>query len=335
MTSTNTGRLLGRAGIVAGAVALLALTWFGTLDAVRTQYVEAEARVAANVVNNALVFQDQLQRQILEVDQVLRILTRDWDANGDRFDLLAWRDQLVLLKEISPDVFIADETGIVRHSTVPDAVGTQVGDRDYFRTLSGRQFDDDQLFISRSTLGPTVRQWHMDLARRLQHRDGSFAGVIVASLRTNALANFYQMANLGARGMIAVVGMDQGRVRVGVGPSQIQPDAEIVGTPMYQAMQAKPDGVWVGRSALDGVERVHGFHRVAGRDLEVVAAVDHTEALQATEAWEAAAYIFAGSITVLVLSMAGVLLHAVHGAHWREFDPRPRARHARHREHAA
>jgi hypothetical protein len=52
MTSTNTGRLLGRAGIVAGAVALLALTWFGTLDAVRTQYVEAEARVAANVVNN-------------------------------------------------------------------------------------------------------------------------------------------------------------------------------------------------------------------------------------------------------------------------------------------
>jgi signal transduction histidine kinase/FixJ family two-component response regulator len=318
MSWRNRGRLLGVACIVLGAAALIALTWFGTLSATRTQRAEAEGRIAANVANKALVFQSQLQRQILEVDQVLRILARDWEANPDRFDMLAWRDQLVLLQDISPDVVITDETGTVRHDTVPDAVGSAVADRDYFRYEAQRQFDDGQLYISRSTLSPAVRQWHMNLARRLQHRDGSFAGVIAASLRTNALAHFYQMANIGTRGMIAVVGMGHGRVRVSMGPTQIEPDTDISDTEMFKAMQAAPDGIWVGRTAMDGVERVHGFHRVGDRGLEVVVAVDHAEAMQTTDAWESGAYVFAGGVTILVLLMAGLLLHEVIAARRRE-----------------
>jgi signal transduction histidine kinase/DNA-binding LytR/AlgR family response regulator len=318
MNRKDGGRLLGLVGIVAGAVALIALTWFGTLNATRSQRAEAEARVAANVANKALVFQDQLQRQILEVDQVLRILTRDWEADPNHFDMLAWRDRLVLLRDISPDVAIVDETGIVRQDTVPDAVGAQVGDREFFRYEAARPFDDGQIYISRSTMGTVVRQWHMNLARRLQHRDGSFAGVIVAGLRTSALSNFYQMANIGAGGMIAVIGMNQGRVRVSVGPTRIEPDSDIANTDMFKAMQANPDGVWVGRTALDGVERVHGFHRVGDHNLEVVVAVDRAEALETTEAWETAAFIFAGGITALVLLMAGILLHAVFAARRRE-----------------
>ena len=318
MSWQNKGRLVGLACIIVGAAALIALTWLGTLNATRSRRAEAEARVAANVANKALVFQAQLQRQILEVDQVLRILARDWAANPEHFDMLAWREQLVLLKDISPDVEITDETGTIRQDTVPDAVGTRVADSDYFRYEAERKFDDGQLYISRSTLGPVVRQWHMNLARRLQHRDGSFAGVIVASLRTSALSNFYQMANIGSRGMIAVVGMGQGRVRVSVGPTQVEPDTDISDTDMFKAMRATPKGVWVGRTALDGVERVHAFHPVDDRNLEVVVAVDHAEAMQATEAWQSGAYVFAAGITVMVLSMAGLLLHEVLAARRRE-----------------
>ena len=71
-------------------------------------------------------------------------------------------------------------------------------------------------------------------------------------------------------------------------------------------MQADPDSVWVGRTALDGVVRVHGFHRVADRDLAVVVAVDRDEAMQATKTWAVAAYVFAGGITALLLILAAI-----------------------------
>ena len=126
----------------------------------------------------------------------------------------------------------------------------------------------------------------MNLARPLHHRDGSFAGVIVAGLRINAVGNFYQMANIGTHGIIAVVGLERGRAaRRASGSNPIDPGSSIADTDMFKAMQADPDSVWVGRSALDGIERVHGFRRVADRDLAVVVAVDQAEAMRATNAW--------------------------------------------------
>jgi signal transduction histidine kinase/DNA-binding NarL/FixJ family response regulator/HPt (histidine-containing phosphotransfer) domain-containing protein len=314
MNRKNGGRLLGLVGIVASTVTLIALTWIGTLTATRTERADAEARVSANVANQAQVFDEQLQRKLLEVDQTLRILARAWETDPGRFSLLAWRGQLVLLNDLSPNVSIADERGTVHHDTVPEAVGLNVSERDYFRYEAERVFDEDRMFISPTAMDSVIRQWHLNLARRLHHPDGSFAGVIVAGLRISALGSFYQMADIGSHGIIAVVGMERGRVRVAVGPNPIDPGSIIADTDMFKAMQADPDGVWIGRSALDGIERAHGFRHVADRDLEVVVGIDRAEAMRATNAWVTAAYVFAGGITVLLLALAGILLHDLHAA---------------------
>ena len=49
---------------------------------------------------------------------------------------------------------------------------------------------------------------------------------------------------------------------------------------MYAAMQRRPDGTWVGPSAPDGVQRIHAFRPVPGRQLAVVVAVNETEAMR-------------------------------------------------------
>ena len=130
--------LLGMSGIVVGTLALITLTWIGTLTATRTERAAAEARVSTNTANQAQVIEEQLQRRLLEVDQALRILARAWQADPAGFNLPAWRDQLVLLDDLSPDVLIADEKGIVRHGTIPGAAGVSVSDRDYFRREAER-----------------------------------------------------------------------------------------------------------------------------------------------------------------------------------------------------
>src|SRR5579871_2647726 len=132
----------GLIGIVIATVTLIALTWFGTISATRSQRTEAEARIAANVENQALLFKEQLQRDLLEVDETLRVLGHAWEIDPNRFRLLPWRDQLVLTNRICPDIFITDEHGVVRDSTVPESVGTHVDGSDFFRSLAERIFDD-------------------------------------------------------------------------------------------------------------------------------------------------------------------------------------------------
>jgi signal transduction histidine kinase/CheY-like chemotaxis protein len=305
-------------GILVAAAMLIALTWLGTLNAVSSQHAEAEARVAAAVANQAVVFEEQLQRQLLEIDQTLRILARAAEDDPGHFDLLAWRRQLVLLDDVSPFVFMADAAGTVRQSTMPEAIGLDVRDRDYFRDAAGQASGDEMMFIGPVTQGLVFHRWHVNLARRLHHADGSFAGVIVAGLSTSTLARFYQIANVGQHGMIAVVGMAQGRVRVAAGPDAVEPGTDISQSDMFRAIQASPNGGWTGRSATDGVERVHGFHQLGARKLELVVAVDRSEAMSSTTRWEIAAHVFAASITLLLVLMTGILLLEVQAARRRQ-----------------
>ena len=174
------------------------------------------------------------------------------------------------------------------------------------------------MFISPSTIGPLVRQWHMNLARPLHHRDGSFAGVIVAALRIKAVGKFYRMADIGTHGVIAIVGLDDGRLRFALGANPIGPGTSIADSDMFKAMKADPDSTWVGRTALDGIVRVHGFRRVADRDLAVVVAVDRDEAMHATKARVITAYLFASGITALLLLLATMVAYGLRAAHRRE-----------------
>jgi sensor domain CHASE-containing protein len=79
MNLRSGSQIAGLFGIVAATVTLVALTWIGTLSAIHTQRAEAEARIEAGVANQAELFEQQLQRQFLEVEQTLRILARAWE----------------------------------------------------------------------------------------------------------------------------------------------------------------------------------------------------------------------------------------------------------------
>jgi signal transduction histidine kinase/DNA-binding response OmpR family regulator len=311
-------RYLGPAAIVGAALGLVALTWLGTLSAVRSQRDAAEARAETRVASRAIVFAQQVNVSLLEVDEELRTLAHAWESDREHFRLAAWRGRLVLLNEISPDLFIADERGRISDSTAPDALGTEVAGSDFFRALAAPGADDGRMFIGPGTTGRLIPSWHMDLARPLHGRDGSFAGVIVAALRLDAVSGFYSVANLGSHGLVAIVGMEGGRLRLALGPGRIEPGTSIAGSAMFAAMRHDPNAVWTGRTALDGIERVHGFRQIAGRDLDVIVGVDRAEEMQTTETWARNACLFAGGISGLLLLLACILLFATHVARRRE-----------------
>ncbi len=300
-------RRLGRAAVVAAALALIALTWIGARDAILAHRTEARARVQAEVLGKALAFEEQLRRELLSLDQTLRILEYEWQRDPTNFDLATWSGRVVALNDVSLQLFIADAQGTVRSSTRAVIIGTDVSGRDYFRHEAALAKDDGRMFVGALTRGEVTRAWQINLVRRLDNQDSSFAGVIAASYDTNSFSRFYREVDLGSRGLIAVVSAD-GDAWALSDPAQSGTVMRIADSPLFAAIQAAPDGVWTGRSALDTTERVYAFATVPDWDLKVAVGVDRAEAMRAAVVWEQNALIFAGGITLLVLLMAALLL---------------------------
>ncbi len=300
--------MVGRAAIIVAALVLVALAWIGARDAIRAHREEAQARVQAEILGRTLAFEEQLRRELLSIDQTLRILEYEWQRDPQRFDIAVRSSQVVVLSDVSLQLFIADAQGIVRSSSRPAIIGTDVSNRDYFRHEAALPRDEGRMFVGDLTQGQVTRLWQFNMVRRLDNPDGSFAGVIAASYDTNALIRFYREVDLGTHGLIAVVSMRDGRAWTLVGPAQTPTVSSIADTPILAAMHAATEGNWVGASGLDDVDRMLAFASVPDHDLKVVAGIDHAEAMVASAAWETTALLFTGGITVLILLLAVLLL---------------------------
>jgi signal transduction histidine kinase/CheY-like chemotaxis protein len=304
---------LGQGLVVAAALALIALTWIGVRDAILAHRTEAQARVQAEIVGKALAFEELLRREMLALDQTLRVLENEWQRNPAGFDIADRSSQLVALNDVSLQIFIADAQGIVRSSSRPAIIGTDVSGRDYFRYEAALTTDDGRMFVGALTQGQVTRVWQINLVRRLDNPDGSFAGIIAASYDMNSYSRLYREVDLGSRGLVAVANA-AGAAWTLPDPAQSGSVVSIAGSPMFAAMQAAPDGSWTGRSALDAAERIYAFATVPDRDLKVVVGIDRDDAMRAAGLWEQNALTYGGGITVLVLLMAALLLREDHTA---------------------
>ena len=289
---------------------LVALTWIGVRDAIRAHRSEARARVQAEVLATTLAFEEQLRREHLSLDQTLRILEYEWQRDPQHFDLAARAIQVVVLADVSLQLFISDAQGIVRSSSRPAIIGTDITNRDYFRHEAALPADDGKMFVGELTQGQITKLWQINMVRRLDNPDGSFAGVIAASYDTNSITRFYREVDLGTHGLIAVVSVPAANAWMLAGPSASPTVVSIADTPFFAAMRQSAEGSWMGASGLDDVDRMYAFATVPDSGLKVVVGIDRIEAMRGAADWETNALLFASGITLLIALLALLLLRA-------------------------
>ncbi len=303
-------RQASRVTIVVAATILIALAWIGARDAVRVHRTEALARVQAEVQERAFAFEEELHRELLSLDQTLRILEYEWQRDPDHFDLAERAKQVVVISEVSLQIFIATAQGRVRTSTRPAIIGTDVSNRDYFRYEASLPADDGRMFVGALTQGQVTRLWQINLVRRLDLPDGRFSGIVAASYDTNAFARFYRGVNVGTGDLIAVVSMRDGNAWTMAGPGQAPSVINIGSSLIFAGMRERAEGNWSGVSPLDAVDRIYAFATVPDYGLAVAVGTDRNEALADATTWERTALIFTSGITALIILLAFVLLRA-------------------------
>lgn len=137
-----------------------------------------------------------------------------------------------------------------------------------------RSSRDADLLVSEPHISPLSHKWVLMLARRLELRDGSFAGMLYASVSADHFAELFSSVQMGRQGaislrtasmqLVARVSTDQ------VGPVAI--GSTKVSDELYQALRQAPlFGVYRSPTALDGIDRLNAYSRVLNFPLLVIA----------------------------------------------------------------
>lgn len=178
-------------------------------------------------------------------------------------------------------------------------------DRDYFqahKTQAGLGLHISRPLISRLLGEPVIV-----LSRRIDKPDGSFGGVVLASLKLSYFSSLFARIGLGREGGINLYLRDGTRVmRYPFVASDI--GANITGAPTFQNFVAKREGSFKGISVRDGVERYYTFTQVGDWPLVLNVALG-TREIEAE--WRETAAVI--GLAVLVLCGSTVLLSLLFG----------------------
>src|SRR5260370_420383 len=101
-------------------------------------------------------------------------------------------------------VTLVGANGEIMQTTTPNAKQVNLSDRPHF--LIHQANPEAGLYISQPVVGRVSKHWTLQFTRRLNHPDGSFAGVVVVSENPASLTDgFSNRDAFGGNGMIAVL----------------------------------------------------------------------------------------------------------------------------------
>lgn len=140
------------------------------------------------------------------------------------------------------------------------------------------------------------------LSRRLNHPDGSFAGVVLGTVRTEYFRKLLSGLQLGPHGTMALIHANgQLVMRSPYDPHMIGRDLN--GTGPFLRMSVQPDGEFTDVASIDGVRRFYFYRRLPGLPLIMEVAPAETDIYAA---WRVRATNIAILMAVFSLTFIGV-----------------------------
>ncbi|WP_321813743.1 MULTISPECIES: sensor domain-containing diguanylate cyclase [unclassified Paraburkholderia] len=192
-------------------------------------------------------------------------------------------------------ILVANAAGDVifdSRSTSPRDVN--IADRDYF--IAQRDSRQTGLYISQPMIardGPENAA--IGLSRRLEKPDGSFAGVVVGTMKLDYFRRLMSGVEIGAHGTVALTLAD-GTLLMRRPYAAGMIGKNLAESALFQRIGRAQEGGFFGNGPVDGVRRWFAFRRVDGYPLVFSVAVAAGDIY--TE-WRARAWII-GSLTVLL-----------------------------------
>lgn len=288
--------------IVAICLSLVTLAIWGAWTSRHNQLQDKETAM----LNLAQTLSSQAQATVKQADTVLLGVVSWLEMDGiSAAQLPKMQNLLNIQRSELPQLhglFVYDEQGrwLVNTAgkTPPNANNS---DRDYF--IFHRNHPDSGPHIGKSIRSRTTGEWVLTVSRRINHADGSFAGVALATIYLEHFLKLYRSIDVGKNGVISLIAADS-TILLRRPFKEADIGSSLAKGPLFTELLPKASfGTAIIRSVLDGVERVAGYRRVDDYPLIIFVALDRYESLAT---WRKES-LFSAAITSLLLAILGAL----------------------------
>jgi diguanylate cyclase (GGDEF)-like protein/PAS domain S-box-containing protein len=281
---------------------LIAALWTATwlqLEATERALIGAATRDTEILAEE---FEQYTRRAIKDADRTALLVKHDFEQHG-AVDLAALIRVGLIEATGNVTVNIFDAKGDVIARSQP-AAPFNVADREFFRLHAER--DTGLLDISKPITGRASRRPTILLSRRMNHADGSFAGIVTLAVPPEDFMQFYQESELGKRGSLGLLGLD-GIFRA----RRVGDDATSLSNESGVALAARAStnavGHYEARSVIDHVMRIVAYRKLADYPFIVKAARATDEALADFYRYRNTYLIIAAAATMVILVFFAVV----------------------------
>ncbi|MDR3371259.1 MAG: EAL domain-containing protein [Rhodoferax sp.] len=258
--------------IALGIAAFLTYVFLGAIGLKHTYDREIEF-IQRSQENLANVLESHARSTVDKVDTVL--LASQLRLNGvlagepqDATAINATLSRYLGLIGESQSLRISDQNGHFIFDASGEVSSASISDRAYFQR---NQADPSgKLVISEPLFARITKNWVITLSRRIDDRQGRFAGLVQAAVRADYFQDFYAKLDLGPSRTVTLMD-DQMRLiaRYPVVPDKLGKPFD---SPSLRALlgQGKSQGSYTAKSGVDGVERIYTVRKVGDFPLYVL-----------------------------------------------------------------
>jgi diguanylate cyclase (GGDEF)-like protein len=288
--------------IFAVAIIFIAVIWSAVIVRIQTERQETRDAAVAASAQLASAFAQHISKTVHDADAVVSWVKYEYERSPSTFDLGKYQRQGLISADTALQVTLIGAYGEVMQTTTSNAKQVNLSDRPHF--LIHQANADAGLYISQPVVGRVSKQSTLQFTRRLNHPDGSFAGVVVVSEDPAYLTDgFYNRDALGGNGMIAVLS-DNGYLlsrRVG----------DEAGSPEGPPASAYSKFARIQRETLadpvDNVHRIVTYRHLAQEHVAVVVGLSERDVFAAYRHAKALYFLMAGLISAMLLVAAGAV----------------------------
>jgi diguanylate cyclase (GGDEF)-like protein len=289
-----------------GLAAIMAL-WWGAFMLIDIERAANRRSIESDVTNLSRVFEQNVIRSLSEVDKSLLYLRHAHARSNGPTDWSTLINQAFTASAITFQLAVIDASGkLVASDRGPQPPAPiDLSDRDHFRVHA--YMPGDTIYISKPVLGRVSKQWSVQITRRITNADGSFGGVIVASLDPEHFSAFYRAIDLGSGGAVMLIGLD-GTVRASGGLKAERLGVRLTEPEIVSRIREERAATFAYLEALTGQERIAAMRWVEGYPLAVVVATDEH---QPSGSWKREPRFYLAACALMSLMIAAALFAIV------------------------
>jgi diguanylate cyclase (GGDEF)-like protein/PAS domain S-box-containing protein len=289
------------------ALALLAIMWAAVIYQVGQEKITARHEGVQSAQALARTLAEHTNHLLRQTDHATQLFKLKFEETGGALRLAEFSRKGGLLDSLLPSKLDLPLALLDSQGKVIDSINgyfpPDMSEQAFFRSHATNS--DDTPMVATPVVEPRTKKWQIQLSRRLNNRNGEFAGVVLIMMDPAYFVEDYDRLNVADQGAVMLISRENGMLMGRVDEHLMISDTIDFSTPVATGLGA--DELQIKRP-FDNVDRIYSFADMPRYSLMAVVGITTAEAMARFERRRNTYYGAVAVASLLVLLFFGLLM---------------------------